>query len=815
MPINISDLRTAAVEYARKGWKVHPLKPRKKEPNSPHGCHDAIADIEKIDKWWAEHPDDNIGLATGHSFFVLDIDPEGEQWFESNDLPETLQERTVRGGRHLIYALPANVTIRNSVGRLAPGVDIRGLGGYIVASPSVVMACPSCRLSYDKGHKPGCTEKSHSFPVSYEWLDCDGVVPESTPAEAPLWIVDAIQKLSTPSPSKKFTLPDHIPHGVQHRTLMEYGCSLRSKTLMDEDDIYTHLVEASQRCEKIPPASHMRKMAKSIMKYPQGLSDTFAERALNKLVSYIDQQLKTPPPVADSSLNPPITDELLFANPISTAIAADDPKQVWAAIDFLASLDEDEYQSYRLDIKSHFKAKLPIASLDEARRKQQRKTDDGSADEKKISPNDIADKILREHAIINVDRYLYEYTENHWKSISDDRLKALAIQYEGKFQTSMRRRSEISSYIQATTHRRHQQWRILKPYEIPVSNGVIDIRTMELRPHRREDYLQACIPVAYNPSAQCTLLMQCLDAYFGSDESKPKALQDFFGYCLMPHAKYKKALICYGESDCGKSTISTLLRILVGRENMCSVSVEDMDDARKRTPLMGKMVNAMTELSTNAVIADGGFKTLVSTEEPVQMDPKFLPAVMDLPICKHVIITNTLPTVNDKSKGTFNRLLLVHFENVIPVSQQDRGIEEKLSREAEGILLWALEGAQRLFLANGTFTPVGGAEMKSYIEDQNPFSRFVAEQCHLTTEQGTFLHHLRSAFESWYGQRTRPQLIAQWVRSAGFEVTKRRYLLGQNRGFVVSGVALPTVGGVSQSFRWGGTGEVVARLDEE
>ena len=53
-----------------------------------------------------------------------------------------------------------------------------------------------------------------------------------------------------------------------------------------------------------------------------------------------------------------------------------------------------------------------------------------------------------------------------------------------------------------------------------------------------------------------------------------------------------------------------------------------MDDPRRCYMLVGKRLNVMTELTTDALMADGGFKTLVSTGEPVLIDPKFKPAFM-------------------------------------------------------------------------------------------------------------------------------------------------------------------------------------------
>jgi hypothetical protein len=46
----------------------------------PHGVKDATCNRARIMAWWTRYPQANIGLATGHTFDVLDVDgPEGEQ----------------------------------------------------------------------------------------------------------------------------------------------------------------------------------------------------------------------------------------------------------------------------------------------------------------------------------------------------------------------------------------------------------------------------------------------------------------------------------------------------------------------------------------------------------------------------------------------------------------------------------------------------------------------------------------------------------------------------------------------------------------
>ncbi|GAA3737056.1 bifunctional DNA primase/polymerase [Streptomyces tremellae] len=52
-------------------------------------------------------------------------------------LPETVTVLTPSGGRHIWLRGPANVVVPNSAGRLAPGIDVRGGGGYLVGPGSV------------------------------------------------------------------------------------------------------------------------------------------------------------------------------------------------------------------------------------------------------------------------------------------------------------------------------------------------------------------------------------------------------------------------------------------------------------------------------------------------------------------------------------------------------------------------------------------------------------------------------------------------------------------------------------------------------
>jgi bifunctional DNA primase/polymerase-like protein/primase-like protein len=165
-------LRTA-LALAKKGMHVFPCWPKQKEPATAHGCKDATADANIIAQWWHEHPDANLAVATGivSNVFVLDIDGFDAEIElrklekEHGNLPPSVESITAHG-RHVWFRYPTDVLVPNSASRVAPGCDIRGNGGYVLAPPSI-----------------------HPSGRRYEWsVDCAALAP------APEWLLDKVSR---------------------------------------------------------------------------------------------------------------------------------------------------------------------------------------------------------------------------------------------------------------------------------------------------------------------------------------------------------------------------------------------------------------------------------------------------------------------------------------------------------------------------------------------------------------------------------------------------------------------------------------------
>jgi hypothetical protein len=157
----------SALALAARGLSIFPCLPRDKTPAISGGCNSATRDPDQIRAWWKLNPDFNIAIATGDKSGVFVADVDAAAGFVAlarlGVLPDTVEANTARGA-HEYFRMP-KMDIRNSAGKVAPHVDIRGNGGYVLAPPSI-----------------------HPSGQRYEWsIDCARSV-----ADAPQWLLDKL-----------------------------------------------------------------------------------------------------------------------------------------------------------------------------------------------------------------------------------------------------------------------------------------------------------------------------------------------------------------------------------------------------------------------------------------------------------------------------------------------------------------------------------------------------------------------------------------------------------------------------------------------
>ncbi len=256
----MSVLRDDATRYAALGYPVFPCAPGKKTPLTAHGFKDATTEFTQIEAWWMEHPDANVAMPTA-GLLVVDVDGPDNPWLGDSARVKDLScgpvSLTPSGGRHFIFRQPPGKGWRNTAGRIAPKVDTRANGGYIVLPPSVV------------GGK------------QYRWGEASALVRPDKLPEPPGWVRALLDRLggngSMPGAPGGAHRPSQggdpapggniIPDGQRNDTLASLAGTMR-RVGMSREAILAALAQTNQdRCQPQLPLCEVEKIAASICRY--------------------------------------------------------------------------------------------------------------------------------------------------------------------------------------------------------------------------------------------------------------------------------------------------------------------------------------------------------------------------------------------------------------------------------------------------------------------------------------------------------------------------------------------------------------------
>ena len=230
--------RGEAAEYRRRGWSPIPIKERSKEPNlqelRPYLSRKATK--EELEGWsWT-----GVGIVTGpvSGVLVLDADgPEGEAELRKYGHPVTPMARTPSGGIHLYFKHPEQ-RVRTGI-RVAPGLDVKAAGGYVVAPSSVG---PNGR--------------------AYEWI----VSPrEAELADPPEWLMALLDRERPKGPAPK--AGERIPAGQRNDALTRLAGTMRRPGMSEAAILAALLEENERRCQPPLPRAEVEKIAASIARY--------------------------------------------------------------------------------------------------------------------------------------------------------------------------------------------------------------------------------------------------------------------------------------------------------------------------------------------------------------------------------------------------------------------------------------------------------------------------------------------------------------------------------------------------------------------
>lgn len=271
-----------------------------------------------------------------------------------------------------------------------------------------------------------------------------------------------------------------------------------------------------------------------------------------------------------------------------------------------------------------------------------------------------------------------------------------------------------------------------------VGNGILNIDTLELRPHTPDFVTLTKITTNYNPNAvvEGSRWEKFIDEINCGEEGQVRLLKQFTGYLLTPSTMYQKCLIMTGEGSNGKGTYTKMLRTLVGDKAYSAMKAEELNRPFSLSNLVGKRVNICDE-SSGKYLDSHILKSLISGEEQ-SSDVKHKNQILFTPEVKIIMTVNDLPAISDTSYGFYRRIIQMEMGATFSAENGnlDSNLIEKLMSEKEIMFKWAVDGYQDLKDQGGfTLEEVNKNLVASYREDNDIIHRFV-ENMFIETEGG-------------------------------------------------------------------------------
>lgn len=245
-----------------------------------------------------------------------------------------------------------------------------------------------------------------------------------------------------------------------------------------------------------------------------------------------------------------------------------------------------------------------------------------------------------------------------------------------------------------------------------------------------KDYCRVRLPVAYHPEAPQPVTW----LHFLSQLLEPEdilTLQEFIGYCFIPSTKGQKMLMLTGKGGEGKSRIGVVLRALLGT-NMKTGSVAKVETSNfARADLEHELLMLDDDMKLEALPQTNNIKAIITAELPMDLERKRQQSYQGDLYVRFIGLGNgVLQALHDRSVGFFRRQIILTTKEKDPNRKDDPYIAEKMTAEAEGIFLWALEGLHRLIANDFRFTLSQSAldNLNDAVSDGNNIIDFLASE---------------------------------------------------------------------------------------
>ncbi|WDM16701.1 DNA primase [Streptomyces lavenduligriseus] len=326
-----------------------------------------------------------------------------------------------------------------------------------------------------------------------------------------------------------------------------------------------------------------------------------------------------------------------------------------------------------------------------------------------------------------------------------------------------------------------------RPELLSVANGTINLRTGAFHLHTPADMITKRLDVAYRPGAEAPRWEQFLTEIFPHHPELPGYMRRLVGYGITGSTGEQCFAFLHGAGANGKSAfLDAVLHVFRGITKSTEFSTfEQRTAVGQASPelasLRGARLVTASETEKYSRLAEALVKQLTGgdpvtarflNQNPFTYVPSFL----------LLVAGNYKPAILSQDLGIWRRVKLVPFEATFRGSKADPSLPAKLREEAEGILAWAVRGAQEWY-AHGLEEPASvQAATQDYRESEDRLQEFLTARC--VQEDGARVAPMaiRRAYAEWAEDAglSRKEILSGWA--LGVELESRKFVKDKRAG---------------------------------
>lgn len=345
------------------------------------------------------------------------------------------------------------------------------------------------------------------------------------------------------------------------------------------------------------------------------------------------------------------------------------------------------------------------------------------------------------------------------------------------------------------------------PFLLGTQGGTVDLKTGELRPARRDDYISTLTAVAPSETADCPKWLRFLREATCGDDELVRFLRQICGYCLTGTTREHAIFFVYGAGGNGKSVFLNTLQAILGdyavTAPMTLFNASKFDQhPTELAMLRGARLVSASETEEGRAWAEAKVKQLTGGDRisARRMRQDFFSFT---PRFKVVIIGNHKPRLNNPDEAMRRRFNMLPFTN--RPACPNKNLENELRAELPAIFRWAIDGCLD-WQENGLVRPqCVQALTDEYFEDQNVFGQWLEEKCHVDKGNNLVFETVAALFKSWKAFAEVRNVYVRDTRSFGDTLAKagfrsRRETINGKTQRVSVGVALLAEGNLEDAL---------------